>query len=148
MKIIKKIISLFFFFSLLMWVNYTYADWEWTTKEYATKVKITEKMPKTFWICKEEPDSDWYYECTIKPQFESVLSILTWFIQYFTFLTVLVWVFFIVLNSILIIMSWIDSQMKEDAKARMIKTISWLVLLLLSWVILNAVAPWVYRLNI
>lgn len=142
MKLIKKIICALILFWSIFSLNTAYAE---EGKEYTTTVKITEKMPRTFWVCSDE--KEWkYYTCEIKPQFESVLSIITWFIQYFTFITVLAWVFFIVLNSILIIMSWIDSQLKEDAKARMMKTIYWLVLLLLSWVILNAIAPWVYRL--
>ena len=65
-------------------------------------------------------------------------------IQYFTYITALAAVLFIVINGILYSMSGLDAGAKDSAKKRIVQTLLGLVLLFLSGTILNAVAPWVY----
>jgi hypothetical protein len=65
-------------------------------------------------------------------------------IKYFTYLVWLWAVLWLVINWINYSMSWL-SDWKESAKKAIIQTIKWIVLLLLSWVILNMVAPWIYK---
>jgi hypothetical protein len=38
-----------------------------------------------------------------------------------------------------------DQSMKEESKKRIVKTIVWLIVLLMSWTILHIVAPWIYK---
>jgi lysylphosphatidylglycerol synthetase-like protein (DUF2156 family) len=71
--------------------------------------------------------------------------VLTWIIKFITFIASLAWVLFIVVNGILYSMSWVDESLKSDSKKRIMKTLSWIVVLLLSWVILHILAPWVYK---
>jgi len=71
--------------------------------------------------------------------------VLAWIIKFVTFIASLAWVLFIVINGILYSMSWIDESLKNDSKKRIIKTLLWLIVLLLSWVILHILAPWVYN---
>ena len=66
-------------------------------------------------------------------------------IKYFTYLASLAAVLFIVVNGILYSMAGMDASLKDGAKKRIIKMLLWLVVLMLSGVILNAVAPWIYK---
>jgi magnesium-transporting ATPase (P-type) len=88
------------------------------------------------WHTEESP----LYKCTIEPGFWSVQKMLAWIIKYFTFLAWIGWVLFLVINGIMYSM-W-D---KEEAKKRIIKTLTGLIILFSSWVILNLVAPWIYK---
>ena len=81
------------------------------------------------------------------PKWAWAITEMMWaIIKYFTFLAWLWAVLFIVINWILYSMSWVDQSMKEKAKERITKTLMWLIVLLLSWVILNMIAPWIYEL--
>ena len=84
------------------------------------------------------------WECTVKKGFWQITLMLGNIIKYFTFLAGLWGVLFIVINGILYSMGGIDSGWKDEAKKRIVKTLIGLTLLLLSWVILNAIAPWIY----
>lgn len=128
----------------------------WTTNlvqaASSQTVYVTERIPwancsKDLVVKGNENDKNapMYYECKIDWGIAWFYSTLQWIIKYFTFIVVLTWVMFIVINWIAISMSWIDSWAKEAAKWRILKTIWGLVLLLLSWVILNLIAPWVYQ---
>ena len=66
-------------------------------------------------------------------------------IKYFTYITALASVLFIVVNGILYTMSGINDGLKSAAKDRIMKTLIGLALLMLSGVILNAIAPWIYQ---
>lgn len=144
----KLLLSLFFLW--LIWNNYisnTYAEWSIITI-------VTEEIPgawckpltedwKTIWLRK-----DWktqMYKCSVKKWFWTVIEMLWNIIKYFTFIASLWAVLFIILNWILYSMWWAEPSMKDDAKKRITWTLIWLVLLLLSWVILNAIAPWIYK---
>jgi hypothetical protein len=144
MKTILLIITLFLG---VFWITYssTYAA-SWVT------VQVTEKMP---WMTGCTPDKAWadaleakgetvIYDCKVKGWFASVQDMLAWMIKYFTFIAGIWGVLFLVVNGIMYSMGWMDAGMKDEAKKRIWKTLSGLVVLLLSWVILNLVAPWIY----
>jgi hypothetical protein len=80
----------------------------------------------------------------VKNTFGSVMSVVGNMINYATFIAGLAGVLFIVINGILYSMSGMDAGMKDEAKKRIVKTLLGLVVLLLSGLILNAIAPWVY----
>lgn len=101
------------------------------------KVKVTEKVP---WGNCTWDDEKWY-ECRIKPWFKSVQAIIWNIIKWFTAICALSWVLFIVINWIMLSTGTDTSEVKK----RIVKWIIWLVLVLLSWVILNMIAPWVYK---
>lgn len=102
-------------------------------------VTVSEDLtPIIDWECKEK---DGYYECPVEKWFGSVQSMLGYMIRYATFLIGLVWVLFIVINGIMYSIGWED---KAGIKDRIIKSVGGLLLLLLSWVVLNAIAPWIY----
>lgn len=109
------------------------------------KVTVTEKIPGA-WCEPKDADSSytWTYICTIKSWFWTVTSMMWAMIKYFSFIAWLVWVLFIVYNGIMYSMGWIEQSLKDNAKKKIIQTLIWLILLFLSWVILNLVAPWVY----
>lgn len=137
----KKIILLSIFIITSLWFNNTYAaTWE-------VIVQTTEKMP---WMtgC---VNADWYtdenplYNCTIQPGFSSVQEMLSGIIKYFTFIAGIAWVLFLVINWIMYSMGWMDAWMKDEAKKRISKTLVGLMVLFCSWIILNLVAPWIYK---
>jgi len=141
----------------LSWFKYisnTYAEDSWKVT-----VIVTESIPwawcepvmsdgKTAWWLTETELKDWktqMYKCEIEKWFSSVIKMLWKIIKYFTFIASLWAVLFIILNWILYSMWGAEPSMKDDAKKRIMWTLIWLVLLLLSWVILNIIAPWIYK---
>lgn len=148
-KIITKLLLIFF----LLWiVGINFIDNTFAEKDVIT-VKTTEKIPGA--DCKEIPwintsevwpiipwPSTW--ECKIKPWFGSVMKMMWAIIKYFTFIAGLWGVLFIVINGIMYSMGGMDQGMKDESKKRITKTLVWLILLFLSWAILNMIAPWIY----
>lgn len=111
---------------------------------YATNsitVEVTEKVPGAGCT----GPSGGPYKCNLWTGFWSVMSMLWRMIKYFTYIAGLAGVLFIVINGILYSMSGMDAGMKDEAKKRITKTLLGLVVLLLSGLILNMIAPWVYR---
>ncbi len=104
------------------------------------KVPTTEKVPGA--QCSK--DGDGWYICHVGTGFSSVTRLVWEMVKYFTYLTALAAVLFIVINGILYSMAGINEWLKNTAKDRIIKTLIGLVILLLVWVILNAIAPWIY----
>ncbi len=84
------------------------------------------------------------YDCYVGVGFSSVTRTVGEMIKYFTYITALAAVLFIVINGILYSMAGINDGLKTSAKDRIIKTLIGLVILLLAGVILNAIAPWIY----
>ena len=127
------------------WINYissTYAEWGWI------KVIVTEKIPwancnESWWKAKEWETQ--MYECTVKKWFKSVIIMMWKVIKYFTYIASLWGVLFIIVNGIMYSMWWAEPSLKDEAKKRIVWTLVWLVLLFLSWVILNMIAPWIYK---
>ena len=107
--------------------------------EGSIKVNVTEDLSPILENCTTT-------SCYV-PKWAWAITEMMWaIIKYFTFLAWLWAVLFIVINGIMYSMSGLDSGMKEKAKERITKTLMWLILLLLSWVILNMIAPWIYKL--
>lgn len=104
------------------------------------EVKVTEKIPGA--DCSGTSPN---ITCTVKPGFWSVMMMMWGIIKYFTFLSALGWVLFIVVNWILLSMSWMWWDDKGAIKKRITMTIGWLILLLLSGLILHSIAPWIYN---
>jgi hypothetical protein len=143
----KYIIKLLLVFSLIsfIWVNYisnTYAEWasakEWTIRTYIS-TDLSFFLKDSCW------GEEWNYYCDV-PKWISLITLFMWkIIKFFTYIAALGSVLFIIVNWILYSMWWAEPSMKDDAKKRITWTLAWLVLLLLSWVILNQIAPWIYK---
>ncbi|MFA5917272.1 MAG: hypothetical protein WC850_03520 [Candidatus Gracilibacteria bacterium] len=84
------------------------------------------------------------YECTVETGFGSINKGIGQIIKYFTFITGLAGVLYIIVNGIMLSMAGLNEKLKEDAKNNIQKTILGLILLLLSGLFLNFIAPWVY----
>lgn len=130
MKKIIILLALFFICS-----QNTFAD--------TIKVKIPIDLSSVISTC------DWWkwkteYECKITTWFSSVKEWLWQIVKYLTFMTWLAWVLYIIINWIMLSMAWLDQNMEKSAKDNIKKTLIWLIILLLSWLILNFIAPWIY----
>lgn len=124
----KNIIKILF---LIAWFSMFFITFE----SYAIDVIVTENVP---WAgCVPEWD---LYKCDVKPWFASILEMLQSIMNWFTLIAMMWGVLFIVINGILYTMWW----NKEEIKKRIIQTLLWIIVLLLAWVILHIVAPWVY----
>ncbi len=144
-KIILAILILFSF------TNITFAEGD-EESSYVI-VRVTEKVP---WVsCPLQEDAwkeraDWtivpmIYECSV-PRWVYWVTVMLWnIIKYATFITGLLWVMFLVYSWVMYSMWWANDGFKTAAKERIWKTVWWLILLLLSWYILQFVAPWVYK---
>lgn len=128
----KFILIIFLFINLILCLN-TYAN--------TIEVKVPLDMSKMWLTC--SPDS-WVYKCSITTWFWSVKDSIWQIIKYFTFITWLAWVLYIIINWIMLSMAWINQWLETKAKENIKKSLIWLIILLLSWAILNFIAPWVY----
>ena len=109
------------------------------------KVYISIDFSPVIWICSQEWTApDIKYFCNVPRWVNWFEIVMAWFIKYITFIASLAWVLFIVVNWIMYSMWWADDSLKTESKKRIIQTLIWLILLLMSWVILHIVAPWVY----
>lgn len=108
----------------------------------AVSVEVTESIPGAG--C-GSADADGIVTCNIPNWFWAISGVIGEVIKYFTYIAALASVLFIIINGIMYSMSWIDDGLKSAAKERITKTLMGLVLLMLSWAILNAVAPWIYK---
>ena len=119
---------------------------EWDT----TTVIVTEKIPGADCVCE---DGEWNcdgvsnprYTCKIGKGFSAVTNIMWAIIKYFTFLAWLFGVLFIVVNGIMYSAGGMDQSVKDEAKKRIIGTLVGLILLFMSGLILNILAPWIYK---
>ena len=141
MKKILILLCVLFSSFLLAEVQTTYATW-------TIIVETTAKVPGASCTCSE---NCWgvgqeIFECRVAKGFTPVMLMVGRIIKFFTYVVALSAVLFIVINGILYSMAWIDQGLKDGAKKRIVQTLLWLIILLLSWVILNAIAPWIYQL--
>ncbi|HRI35966.1 MAG TPA: hypothetical protein PK765_02630 [bacterium] len=116
-----------------------------STPAYAVTVEVTEKVPGANCSGGTGSPQTRRATCEIGRGFESVMEILSGMIKYGTFLIVLIGVLMIVASGVQISMGAIDSSMREDAKKRITQVLTGLAFLFLVSMILNTVAPWVYR---
>ena len=138
MKTLKKIIISLIIFLWIFSINNTFAEWE--TIEVKISTDFSSVLP---WVCLPQND-DWNYICTVPKWINGFEIVMAGLIKYITFIASLAWVLFIVVNWILYSMWGADDSLKTESKKRIVKTLSWLIVLLLSWVILHIVAPWIY----
>ena len=109
------------------------------------KIQVSQKVP---WANCEWPvtqSGSTLYTCTIQPWFSSIMLMLGNFIKYFTAITALAGVLFLVINGIMLSMWGLDSDAKERTKTFITRTILGLLLLVFSWIFLRILAPWVYN---
>ena len=130
----KKFIVLIFLLISSLQLNPVSAD--------TVSVKVPINL-KPIWIDCTQVWSN--YKCTLESWFWSTKNAIQKIIQYFIFITWLLWVLYIIISWIMLSMSWINPNLAKPAKENIIKAIIWVIILLLSWVILNFIAPWVYK---
>ena len=137
MKSLIKLLIIFISLSFILAIQVN------ASVQTGVEVKVTEYVP---WANCWSPDEEtWIITCTIPKGFSAIEWVFWNMIKYFTLITLLWCVLFIVINGILYSMSWLNDGLKASAKDRITKTLIWLVLLFLSWWILNTLAPWVYK---
>jgi len=127
-KILKYLIIISVFLGIF-YISNTYAATINTTVDFSWIIKWCDTPNK----------------CTITDWSSAIKNILWWIIKYATFLVWLIAVLFIVVNWIMYSMWGMDQSMKEESKKRIVKTLIWIIVLLMSWTILNLIAPWIYR---
>lgn len=147
----KKIIISFILSVTLLWTTYWEDEWASSSKPKAsTTVIVSEKVPgaNCTLLSEQWPLKPWEadnYQCEIWRGFSAVTSIMWAIIKYFTFLAWLFWVLFIVVNGIMYSAGGMDQSVKDEAKKRIIGTLVGLILLFMSGLILNILAPWIYK---
>ena len=85
------------------------------------------------------------YACTITPGFGMFMQLISGFIKYATFLTVLVGILMLVVSGVRLSLSGVNKDMAGDSKAMITKILTGLAFLFLISFILNTVAPWIYH---
>ncbi|MDD4151233.1 MAG: hypothetical protein PHR68_01340 [Candidatus Gracilibacteria bacterium] len=142
---VKKIILILVFGFILFGGN-VFADDSSTTDGTSSssssegiQVHVSEDIPGAG--CVGSPGD---YTCTVKPGFKTVMQLMGGIIKYFTYLAALGGVLFIVINGLMLSMGSMGGN-KDEIKKKITMTIGGLILLLLSGLILNAIAPWIYK---
>lgn len=147
----KIIITISLIISLLFQIEYSFAD-ETKNNSDSVKVRVTEEIP---WVlCTPVKYESWekkwqivpnLYDCQVEKWVSQIVKMLWNIIKYFTNIAALAWVLFIVYGGIIYSMAWANDSWKEEWKKIIMWAIFWLVLLLLSWPILQMIAPWIYK---
>jgi len=131
----KKILKYLIIISVFLGIFYI-------SNTYAASIDTT----VDFWWIITDCTSNWNGStCTVDNWSSAIKNILWWIIKYATFLVWLIAVLFIVVNWIMYSMWGMDQSMKEESKKRIVKTLIWIIVLLMSWTILNLIAPWIYK---
>lgn len=151
--LIKKIlISVSMVLFCLLLSNTVFAS-ESTDWDEMVKVKISSDfsifLPKSengeWGYCSKEQNGDTVaYYCMVPKWVSGIEIIMGNMIRFFTYIASLAAVLFLVIGGIMYSMAWLDQWAKDNAKKMIVMVLSWLVLLLLSGVVLRALAPWVY----
>lgn len=146
MKIFWKIILLLLLITWVLYSSYSFAEDNYI--QVPVWIDLTPIFPSwENWdnITCSPKWSVWWANCVVKSGFWPVQTIIWAIVKYFTFIAVLASILFVVISGIQYSMSWLDQWMKDKAKERILKLLSWIVLLLLSWTILNILFPWIYK---
>ena len=85
------------------------------------------------------------YDCYQEKWFGSLRTIIWEFIKFLTYLVWIIWVLYLVINWIMLSMSWLNSGMKENVKKGIIQAIVGIILLFLWGFILTEIAPWIFK---
>ena len=146
----KKILLII---TLLIWIiftNISNAENSGTGTEYSPPANVT----VTVWtdvpwancsMKKDDKTGGIVYVCSVPKSSKWIVAMLWSIIRYATFITWIAGVLFIVINGILYSMWGMDEDLKVKSKERIIKTLTWLIILFSAWYILQLVAPWVYK---
>lgn len=137
----KKIIIIFCLF-FTSFSSIFIANAEGENSSDTVKIKTNTKIP--WWNCTTE-DNWKTYTCQVPKDSKAIIKTFWEIIKYFTFIALISWVLFMVINWIMYSMWWLDQDLKESAKKRIIQTLFWLIILLSSWYILQTVAPWFFK---
>ncbi len=84
------------------------------------------------------------YDCYQEKGFWSLKTIIWTFIRYLTYLVWIVWVLYIVINWIMLSMSWANSNIKTNVTKGIVQAILWIILLFLWGFLLTLIAPWIF----
>ena len=128
----------------LLLITVTILSFGYIEQTNATKIKVNTLIDLSPMV----NECHWWDEpyCEFDTWVQAIVKLLGWIIKYFTFIVWLLAVLFIIVNWIMYSMRWVDQTLKDEAKKRIKKTLFWIIILLMSWVILNFIAPWVYTL--
>jgi len=138
-KIIAKILIILSIISLFWFIQNSYANSTWST------IYVTAEVPWANCVVATKEWKEWLYKCDVERGFWAIMNIMWNMIKYFTFISWLLAVLTIVVGWIAYSMWWADDSLKTKSKEFIQKSLMWLIILLLSWTILYAVAPWVYN---
>jgi len=119
------------------------------TQSFAdSQVTVTEKIP---WAtCEDAPGGGTSIEtrryiCDVPEGFGGVLAVLKGFLQWLSFIAVLVGILMIVASGVQMSISGVEPSAKEAAKKRISQVIQGFVLLFAVGFILSTIAPWIYN---
>ena len=144
-KIITKILIIILFI-INIWIINTYATEENNNENnIQNHILVTEKVPWAGCVLEKSWKDKWLYKCNVERWFWEIMYIMWKMIKYFAFLSGLLSVLTIVIWGIAYSMWWVNEAMKTKSKDFIVKSLMWLIILLLSWTILYAIAPWVYN---
>lgn len=147
----KLLIKLFIILSICFVSHWVYAS-NWSTEKSFTWVTVQSTIDIPWMKCTKAKTVSWQseaetkiYNCDVEKWFSSMIKLMSWMIKYFTYIALISAVLYIVINGIMYSMSWVDSTMKDEAKKRIIKTLTWIVLLLIWGFLLSLFFPWIYK---
>jgi len=138
-KIIAKILIILSIVISTWFIQNSYATSTWST------IYVTAEVPWANCVVATKEWKEWLYKCDVERGFWAIMNIMWNMIKYFTFISWLLAVLTIVVWWIAYSMWWADDSLKTKSKEFIQKSLMWLIILLLSWTILYAVAPWVYN---
>ncbi len=148
----KKLFIKITLFLCLVWAGLLPLFQELYAADEKNTILVLEKIP---WAKCEEVEKENQksfngiktitYKCEVERGFGSIMKVMQSIIKYFTFIAGLFAVLSIVVGGIMYSMSWIGEWMKTAAKGFIVMVLQWLVLLLLSGLILNLIAPYIYK---
>jgi hypothetical protein len=129
------------------WQNCTISAWEFENWWALEKCRVWEW--RAAWSVEKITDlicpASMTYDCYQEKGFWSLKTMIWEFIKFLTYLVWLIWVLYIVINWIMLSMSWFNSGMKENVKKGIIQAILWIILLFLWGFLLVEFAPWIYK---
>ena len=156
-KIIAKILIILSIISIFWFTQNSYAEKEtdpviaWyespdeKSSDWKNSIYVTAEVPWANCVVATKEWKEWLYKCDVERGFWAIMNIMWNMIKYFTFISWLLAVLTIVVGWIAYSMWWADDSLKTKSKEFIQKSLMWLIILLLSWTILYAVAPWVYN---
>ena len=139
----KKILLII---TLLFWIIFTNISNAEDSAPTNVTITVWTQVPWVPCTMKKDDKTDGVvYVCSVPKSSKWIVDMLWNIISYATFITWIAWVLFIVINGILYSMWGIDDDLRWKSKERIIRTLTWLIILFSAWYILQLVTPWVYK---